>query len=93
MRYKVKIKHQGENVGITRWWLVKRSNVVGFQMHREDGPAVEYSWIMLQSKSFNHYCPYYINGKQQTWDYAIAVIIPKEKKPVKSLTYNTDSIS
>ena len=41
MRYKIKIKHRGENVGMSRCWFVKRSNVVGFQMHREDGAAYE----------------------------------------------------
>jgi len=52
MRYKVKIKHNGGS--LHRWWLVKRSNVVGFQLHREEGPAKEivqlyetrkYSWV------------------------------------------------
>lgn len=87
MKYKIKIHYNDLYDDVTRTWFNLEN-----QLHREDGPAVEYSWVMLQSKSFNHYCPYYINGKQQTWDYAIAVIIPKEKNLIKSLTYNTDLI-
>ena len=50
MRYVVNIKCTGEGGSIRRWWQVKRSNVVGFQLHREDGPAKEvislhYKWI------------------------------------------------
>ena len=87
MKYIVKIKNNNLYDDITRTWYNLKN-----QLHREDGPAIEYSQAMLQSKSFNHYCPYFINGVHQTWDYAIAVIIPKEKNPVKSLTYNTDLI-
>ena len=85
MKYIIKIIYNDLYDDVTRTWFNLEN-----QLHREDGPAVEYSQAILQPKSFNHYCPYYINGKQQTWDYAIAVIIPKEKNPVKSLTYNTD---
>ena len=41
MRYKVKIRHN-EGLNIARFWFVKRSNVVGFQLHREDGPATQF---------------------------------------------------
>ena len=74
MRYKVRIKHHGENVGITRWWFVKRSNVVGFQMHREDGPANEY---VIFYKSGDRYVDnrYYLRGhqyrKRRTWHNAL----------------------
>jgi len=87
MKYIIKIEYHDLHNDVTREWFNLEN-----QLHREDGPAVEYSQAMLQSKSFNHYCPYYINGVHQTWDYAIAIIIPKEKNPVKSLTYNTDLI-
>jgi hypothetical protein len=63
MRYKVKIKYNGENIGITRWWLVKRSNVVGFQKHREDGPADEYViFYKSGNRCVNNY--YYLRGHQ-----------------------------
>lgn len=73
MRYKVKIKHLGENAGITRWWLVKRSNVVGFQMHREDGPANE---TVIFYKHGNYVDNrYYLRGhqyrKRHTWHNAL----------------------
>jgi hypothetical protein len=74
MRYKVKIKYNGENIGITRWWLVKRSNVVGFQMHREDGPAHEHIIFYKSGNCYvNNY--YYLRGhqyrKKHTWENAL----------------------
>jgi hypothetical protein len=84
MKYLIQITYEDLYDDITRKWYHNN------QLHREDGPAVEYGSVMLQSKSFNHFCPYYLNGKQLTWDEALFNIVPKEKKPVKSLTYNVD---
>ena len=72
MRYVVNIKCTGEGGIISRWWEVKRSNVVGFQLHREDGPAKEviilrYNWIDRG---------YYLRGHEYrnriTWKNALA---------------------
>ena len=84
MKYVVKIKYDDLYDDVARRWYLND------QLHREDGPAIEYSTVMLQSKSFNHFCPYFLNGKKLTWDEALFNIVPKEKKPVKSLTYNVD---
>ena len=71
MRYVVNIKCTGEGGSIRRWWQVKRSNVVGFQLHREDGPAKEvislhYKWIDRS---------YYLRGHEYrnrtTWQNAL----------------------
>ena len=87
MKYKVEIEYHDLYSDFTRRWFNLKN-----QLHREDGPAIEYTSARLQSRSFNHFCPYYINGVKQTWDYALIFIIPKEKNPVKSVTYNTDLI-
>jgi hypothetical protein len=71
MRYVVNIKCTGEGGSIHRWWKVKRSNVVGFQLHREEGPAKEvfnlrYKWVNRSYYLRNHE---YRN--QTTWHNAL----------------------
>jgi hypothetical protein len=85
MKHTIKIKINKYDA-CTRSWFNSKN-----QFHREDGPAIEFCKPTLQSKSFNHYSPYYINGEQKSWDYALIFIIPKEKNPIRSNTYNTDS--
>jgi hypothetical protein len=85
MKYKIIITYDELYGDFTRRWYFNN------ELHREDGPAVEYGNVVFQSKSFNHFCPYFLYGNQLTWDYVIACIHPKEKNPTKNPTYNTDS--
>ena len=52
MRYKVKLTYRDKD-HISRHWFVKRSNVVGFQTHREDGPAREVVLICYNDRKYN----------------------------------------
>jgi hypothetical protein len=82
MKYSIKISYDDLHDDCTRKWYYD-----GY-LHRDDGPAIEYSVKMIQSKSFDHFCPYYIKGNRLTWDYVLTFIHPKEKNPNKNLTYN-----
>lgn len=73
MRYKVKIRHN-EGFNIVRLWFVKRSNVVGFQMHREDGPATQFVRFYKSGGCYVDNC-YYLRGHKYknrlTWHNAL----------------------
>ena len=64
MRYKVRLTYQDNNY-ISRYFLVKRSNVVGFQIHREDGPAREIVYMHYSDRKYNWVNRlYYLRGHQ-----------------------------
>jgi hypothetical protein len=69
MRYKVRIKNGGYHV--FRTWLVKRSNVVGFQLHREEGPAVENLSITSKILRTSYYLRGYKYRHSGTWRNAL----------------------
>lgn len=78
MRYKVKIRHS-EGLNVARFWFVKRSNVVGFQLHREDGPATQFVRFYKYGSVTSSYAYidnyYYLRGhkykNRHTWKNAL----------------------
>jgi hypothetical protein len=70
MRYKVRVEYNQKSQYIQRWWLVKRSSVLGFIMHSEEGPAYEVIAYLNTPYTRNNKS-YYLRGNKcrnrSTW--------------------------
>jgi hypothetical protein len=66
MRYKIKIKCPPSTTTaryVQRWWLVKRSNKLGFLLHCEEGPAIEnVTYLNTPYKRYSK--EYYLKGNK-----------------------------
>jgi hypothetical protein len=69
MRYKIRVK-SGEHY-VFRTWLVNRSSVVGFQLHSEEGPAVEQLKICTKRLIKSYYLRGYKYKHYGTWRNAL----------------------